>query len=948
MSWQSWTAQEVADWTSGIGPKYKELADAFLEAGVDGSFLENIADEDLQELGLNSGFLRKRFNHKLKILRATADSGGGVIVTPKPNTSPPVAPVLPSPPQRKSHPVPPVAPGAKSHPIPPVAPGAKSHPVPPVAPGAKPPAAPGAKSPSAAPRGSVRNRISALQRQISGANIVKDSSPSSPPPKPPASFTSMKKKLSDRKQQSDDPFADYSATTLSDAIYKNAVDPVGHPPPPKPMGFNPPKAATTPPAAPGMKAPPPAPASGSSISIGGDNIPPPPGFVPPPPVAVSKPPPAPGASGPGAPPPGPGTPPPGPGSAPAGPGAPPPGPGAPPPGPGSVPGGPGSISLPPPPPRASVNARTIPLLTNSVKSLDDTPDLPGFDDAPPGAGPGSAPPPSPGIPSPAPAPNPGATPGGPGMAPDVSQSGNPDYHQLNLPRPTQTDNAAIEFSTAIALCCASLQLNIDHLELLNNIANRLQGRDQVKLDLTNAKVTRDLTTHEEFLQVCYLIGFELDESGESLICQNPPADDILKVFNDVVKEFQYSSPTSYSVEEHVNDLETGEIDILKIVIALTHEYTQQSEDALEALTLFLPYITNFPTFLKILRCWFEWCATRSGGKMNRTGNVRYKLATIVKYLLKEHRLELTTGDSENKALQDLLDVIKNEDLIAFSHIEAVIRQSNAAMNMPDDVIEGAAAEKIDLLQLKPDMLAEQMCIIDQKLFSLVTFREIFDQNLSDTVLAEYIQRYQNIIRWIQLAVYLEKNLESRAQRIRWIFKMGETLLANQNYFSFLACLDALDSIELQAFETSWALVNKKKWSSKRDYAKLYQDWQKYRDESYVSECFWGLTAPAVPSYRVVLKNSVVKDEYRANAQSQVELFCYYRKLWPLAKLVRSLQQTPYELDTSVQVQHELEATLRQQSQLKSQDMSMMFLQALNTDGLSAPVGLSGPRMSMIR
>ena len=32
----------------------------------------------------------------------------------------------------------------------------------------------------------------------------------------------------------------------------------------------------------------------------------------------------------------------------------------------------------------------------------------------------------------------------------------------------------------------------------------------------------------------------------------------------------------------------------------------------------------------------------------------------------------------------------------------------------------------------------------------------------------------------------------------------------------------------QAFETSWALVNKKKWSSKRDYAKLYQDWQKYR------------------------------------------------------------------------------------------------------------------------
>ena len=61
--------------------------------------------------------------------------------------------------------------------------------------------------------------------------------------------------------------------------------------------------------------------------------------------------------------------------------------------------------------------------------------------------------------------------------------GGADVQYLNLTRPGTEEMANIEFSTAISLCCASVQLTLSHLELLYKMAEKCQGRDSVVLSI---------------------------------------------------------------------------------------------------------------------------------------------------------------------------------------------------------------------------------------------------------------------------------------------------------------------------------------------------------------------------------------------------------------------------------------------------------------------------------
>ena len=81
--------------------------------------------------------------------------------------------------------------------------------------------------------------------------------------------------------------------------------------------------------------------------------------------------------------------------------------------------------------------------------------------------------------------------------------------------------------------------------------------------------------------------------------------------------------------------------------------------------------------------------------------------------------------------------------------------------------------------------------------------------------------------------------------------------------------------------------------------------------------------------------------------NNVELFCHFRKLHRLIKQVKSLQSDGYETESSQQLQHALEAELRLQSQLKPANISVILLQACNNEGVAAPMGVSGPRVSML-
>merc|ERR1712113_570136 len=54
-----WTAKQCSEWVGSLGDKYKQYVDAFVDNGVDGELLGEIADEELKEI-VASGLHRKK------------------------------------------------------------------------------------------------------------------------------------------------------------------------------------------------------------------------------------------------------------------------------------------------------------------------------------------------------------------------------------------------------------------------------------------------------------------------------------------------------------------------------------------------------------------------------------------------------------------------------------------------------------------------------------------------------------------------------------------------------------------------------------------------------------------------------------------------------------------------------------------------------------------------
>jgi len=523
-----------------------------------------------------------------------------------------------------------------------------------------------------------------------------------------------------------------------------------------------------------------------------------------------------------------------------------------------------------------------------------------------------------------------------------------DRSYLCLDRPGTEKDAQVEFSTSVSICCASLQLSTEHLTLLIKIAERLRGREMLNLDLSNAGETTKLVAHEEFLQICYLIGFELDVETHALVCNAPPSEEHIEVFQSILKEFQYSGMDSYSVQFYEKELQENELEVLKIIIALTHEYAQTSEDVLDTLALFLPYITTHEVMLRMLKKWFEWCAERSHEKLNRTGTIRYKIATIVKYLMREYRQELEVGN-ENVHLHDLLEIIKNQDLIAYSHIEAVIRDSQNSFIINESHIEGDKSEKVTLSQQKAESIADQITLLNKKLFSEITMKEILDRNMEESsALYEWLERYANITRWAKLSIFTEADVDNRATRVKWLFKVTEKLYQNRDWFAFLAMIDALKSPQVQAFTTTWKQVYTKKFRSKRDYSGIYQNWLELAKPSTLKREFWLLEAPAVPPYSVILSNVSIIEEYQTISKTKIELFCHLRKLHRLTKHIKKLQASNYQFEKSSTLQNALDKEFSVQSRLKKANVTALFIQGLKTDGLTVPMDIQMPRVSVVQ
>jgi len=499
--------------------------------------------------------------------------------------------------------------------------------------------------------------------------------------------------------------------------------------------------------------------------------------------------------------------------------------------------------------------------------------------------------------------------------------------QVTVQRPKNAEEAFLEFSNAIAICVCSLQLGYEYLELLYQLSDRLYGREQVNYDLSQGTITRNLSSNYEFMQLLNLLGFELED--KMLICRNKPPEQVLRVFQKYIREYQYAGFETYNTQKYNDILDEDALKMFQIVMAVTHDNAQTNEDLTRSFVAFMPYLCDVCTMLELLQFWYDQCVTH----FDNPSNVKSSIATLLKHLIEHYKYEVFSSS----IYQTLVDRIEEDDPVGYTHIEAVIREANSNVQTLPFLLQNTISTVSNLLDLSPQTLADNLTLSNFNLFASIPLVDFFEQNLTTSKLAEFMTRYENIQRWVMITIYKSTSVEDRSSKIRTFFKVAERMKTNQDTFGFLAIFRALQSAEVQSFHQAWRKVFHKKFRSKRDYSKIWMEWKALCNKSGKgTELFWKLRPPAIPSFHVISAHMDWIQKYQESSRDAVELFCQLRKLYPFVKKLQNYQKVHYSLKADISVINALEAEFLSQSKMNLWSVRSLYIKALNADSIPIP------------
>jgi len=102
----------------------------------------------------------------------------------------------------------------------------------------------------------------------------------------------------------------------------------------------------------------------------------------------------------------------------------------------------------------------------------------------------------------------------------------------------------------------------------------------------------------------------------------------------------------------------------------------------------------------------------------------------------------------------------------------------------------AVDSQVDLKTVSAELLSQQLCIIDQKLFKAIRARELVNQNwkrknkqtLAPNVL-KMIDQFNQLSKWVQIEILLSEGLKQRVESMIKFLKISDLCMEKRNYNS---------------------------------------------------------------------------------------------------------------------------------------------------------------------
>eukprot|EP01084_Bolivina_argentea_P262693 444330_1 len=187
-----------------------------------------------------------------------------------------------------------------------------------------------------------------------------------------------------------------------------------------------------------------------------------------------------------------------------------------------------------------------------------------------------------------------------------------------------------------------------------------------------------------------------------------------------------------------------------------------------------------------------------------------------------HSLIIYSNNDINKFPVDLMEtIIKYFDFtsILLDRVRALLLEFQSKQNI--DVIEQKEDEHKDGMNLKyniwkqkPKYIAQQLTLIAFEKFRNIEARELVglqwkkNKQLSPNTTI-FIEHFNNIQYWTQNEILYCKNIKQRAAKITKFLQICQHLLEINNFHTFIAIINGLDSTEITRLKKSWEKISNK-------------------------------------------------------------------------------------------------------------------------------------------
>ena len=185
----------------------------------------------------------------------------------------------------------------------------------------------------------------------------------------------------------------------------------------------------------------------------------------------------------------------------------------------------------------------------------------------------------------------------------------------------------------------------------------------------------------------------------------------------------------------------------------------------------------------------------------------------------------------------------------------------------DDKIDWSSVivdKKIDLMQIGIENLAEQITLMDMRLFRRIGPRELVGKQwkkkhvskLAPNVLA-VIRLFNDITTWFQMAILNSKNLKQRVKMVEKVIKIGAKLHQLNNFHSLCAVFFCLNSAPIHRLKDMWRKVDE---DQKREFEQFRKLFHSGLDHRNIRAAMRQSTGDCIPHLSIFLQDLVFKED----------------------------------------------------------------------------------------